>query len=488
MSDRTVRTRFAPSPTGSLHVGNARIAVLCWAVARHHDGQFVLRFEDTDVQRNVEGAEREMMRDLLWLGLAWDEGPDPDGGADRGPYGPYHQSGRLERYRRTARALLEAGAAYRCFCSADELERDRRAAENEGRPPGYAGTCRRLDPEEGRRRAGDGVDHVVRFAVPEAGAIEVDDAIRGHVSVDAATLSDFVLLRSDGFPTYNFAAVVDDIDMAISHVIRGAGHLSNTPAQVLLYDALGAERPVFAHVPTVLGEDRKKLSKRHGAPSLAALRDEGLHPDGVVNYLSLLGWSSPSGDEVLTPDRIAREVTLDRINAGDVVFDPVKLRWLSAQHIAAMPLDDLVERLRPFAGEAGRRIPDDRFADAVAAVRGHLHAFGEIADHLDAFAPRDTPGAVAAGDEAGPVLRAVADSLAALEPWEESAIQAAIKAAGKAAGARGRELYVPVRQAVTGDDHGPPLAAVIHVQGRDAVVRALRVAAGGSHPRDDSNV
>jgi nondiscriminating glutamyl-tRNA synthetase len=472
-----VRTRFAPSPTGSLHLGNARTAVLNWAVARHHGGDFVLRIEDTDADRNVPGAEDELLADLAWLGLLWDEGPDPATGDDRGDRGPYRQSERGEHYRRAAEELLAAGAAYRCFCTAAELEAEREAMAARGESPRYSGRCRTLDPDHARGRAEQGTPHVIRLATPESGEVVVQDAIRGRVTFDAAGIGDFVILRSDGVPTYNFAVVVDDSAMGITHVIRGAGHLSNTPHQLLIYAALGREPPAFAHTPTVLGPDRSKLSKRTGAKPLGQLREEGVHPDAVINYLSLLGWSSPSGDEVLSRDRIVSEVTLDRVNAGDVVFDPDKLRWLSARHIERMGLDALAEAVAPYV-ERSRfaDLRDDRLRTALEAVRSHLSAFGEITDHLAPFlgpegAPALTPGEAR-------VAAAVREALSTVDPWEAAPIQDALAAGGAAAGVRGRQLYAPVRTATTGREHGPPLPAVLEVQGREAVLEHLRRAAG----------
>jgi nondiscriminating glutamyl-tRNA synthetase len=467
-----VRTRFAPSPTGSLHLGNARTAALNWAVARHHGGDFILRIEDTDAERNVPGAERELLADLAWLGLIWDEGPDPATGKDRGEYGPYHQSERVALYRRRARELVESGAAYRCFCTPEELESERSARSARGGSPRYSGRCRALDPHEARERADRGVAHVIRLATPESGEVVVHDEVRGRVTFDAAEIGDFVVVRSDGVPTYNFAVVVDDAAMEITHVIRGAGHLSNTPHQLLVYRALGVEPPAFAHTPDVLGPDRTKLSKRTGAKPLRQLREEGLHPDAVFNYLSLLGWSSPSGDEVLSRDRIVAEVSLDRVNAGDVVLDPDKLHWLSARHIERMSVAALSAAVRPFV-ERSRfaALRGARFRTALEAVRSHLGAFGEITDHLDPFLGCDAPPALSAEDAR--VAAEVRTALEAVEPWEAGAIQQALAAAGRSVGVRGRNLYVPVRAATTCAEHGPPLPAVLEVQGRGAVLERL---------------
>jgi nondiscriminating glutamyl-tRNA synthetase len=288
--------------------------------------------------------------------------------------------------------------------------------------------------------------------------------------VPRADLHDFVLLRSDGRPTYNFAVVVDDIEMRVTHVIRGVGHLSNTPRQVLLYDALGAGRPVFAHVPMVLGPDRQKLSKRHGATAMAEYRAYGYHPDALVNYLSLLSWSSPSGEDVLTRDQLTAEISLERIGASDVVFDPVKLRWLSSKHIEKMPLDDLVDAVRPFVDASRFALDDTRLCAAVAATRSHLATFADINEQLQSFFPPAPRPAAADGEQ---VVTAAARVLHETNDWSEPALAAAVQEIGKESGVRGRALYEPLRRALTGREHGPPLTAILVVQGRETVLRQL---------------
>ena len=480
-----VRTRFAPSPTGSLHVGNARIAVLNWLFARHHGGAFVLRIEDTDVERTVPGSEAEILEDLRWLGLDWDEGPGGEGPFEEGPHAPYRQSQRVSLYRERAERLLQAGLAFRCYCTAEEIEARRTAAIARGESAHYDGACRRLTAAEVARFEREGRRPAIRFHVPAEGRIVVRDAVKGDVAFDAAEIGDFIILRSDGLPTYNFAVVVDDIAMEITHVIRGVGHLSNTPRQVLLYRALGAEPPVFAHVPTVLGPDRQKLSKRHGAKPLAEYRREGYHPDGVVNYLSLLSWSSASGEEILSRERLVNEVSLDRIGTADVVFDPAKLRWLSAKHIERMPAAALVEAVLPFVDRERYPIDDEALPVVVEAVRTHLSSYSEINDHLDPFVPTLDGEGVAARDalRADPGARAVLVAarrrLAELAEWETAPIEAEVRAAGQEAGARGRALFEPLRIALTGRPHGPPLAAVIRVIGRASTLRLLDEAIAG---------
>ncbi|MXW10048.1 MAG: glutamate--tRNA ligase [Gammaproteobacteria bacterium] len=463
----TVRTRFAPSPTGRLHAGNARVAVFNWAFARHHRGTFILRVEDTDVERNVENSLETILEDLRWLGTLWDEGPEVGGG-----FGPYRQSERKRGYAEAARRLVEAGLAYPCYCGVEG------AGEAGFR---YPGTCRTLTRDERVRREREGTRPVTRFHVPD-GEIVVRDEVYGTVSFPPAEFGDFVIVRADGRPTYNFAVVVDDIAMRITHVIRGVGHLSNTPRQAVLFDALDAPRPVFAHLPMVLGADRRKLSKREGASSLALLREAGYPASAVMNYLSLLGWSAPDGEEILTPVGLVREVGLERIGASNTVYDPAKLRWVSGRHIAGMPLTELARAVAPFVDPA--RVSVDRYelTRAVDVIRGRMTTFAEINDHLSLFLVARGPeldrlqAALRNDAGAGAVLRAVAGGLAALPEWEARAIGRAIRAAGKKAGARGPALFHPVRKAVTGRESGPDLGQVLAVYGRDETLERISAA------------
>ncbi len=456
----TIRTRFAPSPTGHLHVGGARTAILNWLLARRHGGSFVLRVEDTDRERNVPGAEAEMMDDLRWLGLEWDEGPDVGG-----PHGPYRQSERTETYRAHAARLLEEGKAYWCDC-----------------PPAGPDAG-----EEGRRRcpcadrtAPDAppAGAALRFRVPE-GEVVVDDAVRGRVVYDAAHVEDLVLLRSDGLPTYNFAATVDDALMRITHVVRGTDHLNNTPKQVLLYRAFGWATPVFAHVPLILGPDRQKLSKRHGAVSVAEHRRQGYLPEALFNYLSLLAWSSPSGEEVLPRERLVAEVELARVGSSDAVFDRDKLRWLSSRYVQETPPDELARMLEPFVDRERFHLPEGALPGLAAAVRERISTLSEVNGQLVHFAgpateeQRAARGRVLADPEARRVLAAVRAALEALPEWEEGAVNAAVREAGKAAGAKGKALFAPVRAALSGEEHGPELARVAAVLGRERTLALL---------------
>lgn len=474
-----IRTRFAPSPTGSLHLGNARIAALNWLFSQRHQGAFVLRIEDTDLERNVAGSEAEILEDLRWLGLDWDEGPGVEGPAEEGPYGPYRQSDRGALYRERAEHLVGAGLAFPCYCTAEALEARRNEAIARGEPVRYDGTCRRLGEEDRLRLEREGHRPALRFHVPPAGVVVVEDAVRGRVEFQAAEIGDFIILRSDGLPTYNFAVVVDDVHMEITHVIRGVGHLSNTARQILLYQAFGADVPVFAHVPMVLGPDRQKLSKRHGAQSLADYRREGYHPDAVVNYLSLLSWSSASGDEFLIRERLINEISLERVGVADVVFDPAKLRWLSARHIERMSLEELTAAVTPFIDRERYPLTEVAVPIVLEAVRSHLATFAEINEHLDPFIPTFDEARSAARDalrsdvRAEEILAAAARHLAGLESWDTAEIGASLREAGKEIGVGGRALFEPLRLALTGQQHGPPLPAVIAVLGRADTLRLL---------------
>src|SRR5690242_7796038 len=331
----SVRVRFAPSPTGHLHVGGARTAIFNWLYARRHGGTFIIRVEDTDQARSTRESEQMVLDDLRWLGLDWNEGPEIGG-----PHAPYRQSERVELYGRVANELVEKGVAYRCYCSEEELEAKRKQAEAESRPPHYDLTC-------WLNRRHDDTPHAIRFHVPEDGDVTIDDLIRGEVTWRKETLGDFIIVRSDGFPVYNFCVVVDDHDMKISHVIRAEEHLTNTHRQVLIYRAMGWDVPHFAHVSLILGQDRTKLSKRHGATSVSAYAEEGYLPDAMVNYLTLLGWSSPDGLDVFSRDYAIANFSLERVNAAPAVFDPQKLEWLNGQYVHAMSAADLAPLVRP---------------------------------------------------------------------------------------------------------------------------------------------
>jgi len=362
----SLRVRFAPSPTGHLHVGNVRTALFNWLLARQAGGTFILRIEDTDADRSEERFERQLVEDMRWLGLDWNEGIEVGG-----DFGPYRQTDRFDIYRSFASRLLESGQAYRCFCSAEQLEQDRQRQLAAGEPVHYAGHCRNLTPEEAQKRLEAGEPATVRLRI-RPGRVAFDDLVFGPIEVDTGTIGDFILLRSDGSAQYNFACVLDDGLMKISHVIRGEGHISNTHRQVLLYEALGWEPPQFAHLSTILGPDGSKLSKRHGATSISEFRELGYLPEALINYLSLLGWSpTASKSEVLSVSDIIEDFDLRRVQVSPATFDPEKLNFINRSHLKNCPPERIVELARPYLlkggiieDEAGRRNSEFRIPNS----------------------------------------------------------------------------------------------------------------------------
>ncbi len=469
----SVRTRFAPSPTGELHLGNARIAVLNWLYAQHCGGRFILRIEDTDVDRNVEGSENEIIASLRRLGLRWDEGPDVGG-----DYGPYRQSERLPIYLKPAQRLIESGLAYRCYCPPTEGEKT--AGRTRSANGGGECHCRSLGPEGEQRYRGRGIVPAVRFCVP-TGVTRVDDVVRGEIRFDASEFDDFVILKSDGSPTYNFAVAVDDSEMKVTHVIRGVGHLANTPRQVMLYQALGLNPPEFLHVPHVLGPDGAPLSKRHGARSLKDYLDAGYDPEALINYLSLLSWSSPSGDEVLPVARLVEEIDLSRIGASDVRLDPDKLEWLSGEYIRRLSPDELAKRL---AAQLGEDLPGDHAerTRVATAIQERITTLEGARRFLPQIYPPDPmrwdPEAVESlrAPHVPLLLETVHSALKRVEDWDGAVAVAAIRAAGQEVGIKGRDLFMPVRAAVTGSTQGPELVDVFALQGKATTLRVIEQA------------
>jgi nondiscriminating glutamyl-tRNA synthetase len=433
----TIRVRFAPSPTGHLHVGGARTAIFNWLFARHHAGTFLIRVEDTDQARSTLESEQMVLDDLRWLGLNWDEGPDTGG-----PHAPYRQSERVELYHRVAQDLIDRDVTYRCYCSEEELEAKRKQAEAEGRPPHYDLTC-------WLNRRTDDAPHAIRFHVPDDGDVTIDDQIRGEVTWRKESLGDFIVIRTDGLPTYNFCVVVDDHDMEITDVIRAEEHLTNTHRQVLIYRALGWDVPRFAHVSLILGQDRTKLSKRHGATSVSAYADQGYLPDAMVNYLTLLGWSSPDGLDVFTRDYAIQKFALDRVNAAPAVFDPQKLDWLNGQYIHAMSAAELAPLVRPF-------FDSPWLEESIDVVKTSVHRLTEFAEALR-FVLEYTPPAVerAFAEQVAEELRANGT------PTDEASYKAMVERLKVTTGTKGKGLFMPLRLALTGLDHGPELVRSI---------------------------
>ena len=491
MSDTPVRVRFAPSPTGKLHVGGARTAIYNWAFARANGGTFILRIDDTDPTRSTEENTQIILRAMRWLGLDWDEGPEVGG-----DFGPYFQTERAEMYRAAARRLWDEGKAYPCFCTPEQLAADREAAQARKDPfQGYQRRCRSLTREEAQARIDAGEPYVLRIKVPEdRGDVVVRDAVHGEVTFNARELDDFVIFRSDGTPTYNFATVVDDAAMQISHVIRGDDHLSNTPRQVIVYEALGAPVPTFAHISMILGADGKKLSKRHGATNVEEYRDAGYLSDAFVNYLALLGWSLDGETTIVPRDVLAREFSLDHVSKNPATFDPKKLDWIQAEYIRSMSDADFADKIMlPELVEAGLVGEgaefDEGWVDALAAIVKPRTKFPAdvVGVCAPVFATADTleydEKSVAKGlakEGMGAVLDAAREALVALpaEGWTPEAIDAALEALPEQLDVKKRLVFQAVRVAVCGNLVSPPLGETMALVGRaDCLPRIERARA-----------
>lgn len=477
MSDN-VRVRFAPSPTGKLHIGGARTAIYNWAFARANGGTFILRIDDTDPTRSTEENTQVILRAMRWLGLDWDEGPEVGG-----DFGPYSQTERLDIYREAAERLLAEGKAYPCFCTPEQLAADREAAAARKDPfQGYQRRCRDIPADEARSRMEAGEPYTLRIKVPEGrGNVVINDAVHGKVTFDAKELDDFVIFRSDGTPTYNFATVVDDAAMGITHVIRGDDHLSNTPRQVMVYEALGAPVPTFAHISMILGADGKKLSKRHGATSVEEYRDAGYLSDAFVNYLALLGWSLDGETTVIPRDVLASQFSLERISKNPATFDPKKLDWMNAEYINAMSNADfadqimLPELLRAGLIDEGFEA-DEAWVDALAAIvrpRTKMPA-----DAATVAAPVFATAETLAYDEKsvfkglakegmGAVLDAARTALEAVTDWTAENIDASLEPLPEVLDVKKRLVFGAVRVAVCGNMVSPPLGETMALIGRD---------------------
>jgi len=491
-----VRVRFAPSPTGFLHVGGARTAIYNDLLRQSVGGAFVLRIEDTDRERSDAAMTRQIQSALAWIGTAWDEGP-------------FLQSERLARHRERGEELLAAGAAYRCFCSAELLAEQRTEAQKRGVAFLYPRTCLGLAAAEVAARVAAGESFAVRFRMPDD-HIRFTDLVRGEMDFPPDALDDFILLRSDGSPTYHMSVVCDDIDMRITHVIRGEDHLSNTPKHIPLFQALGGQVPVFGHLPLILGTDKKRLSKRSGATSVEEFRAEGILPQALYNYLALLGWS-PGGDrEILSRAEMIALFSVDRLNASPAVFDREKLTWVNSQYLSSLPLAELLPHLRPFlaevglaagvapagdgAGEGPGDSPGDgpgggpggspeidplRLAAAIELHRGRVRTLRELAavvvpyfrDRLDY--PPDAIARFAADPDLPAHLAALRDRFASLPAFTKEALEAELRAVAAERGIKAGALIHPTRTALSGSQAGPPLFDLVEVMGRDATLRHL---------------
>src|SRR3989339_130564 len=471
-----IRVRFAPSPTGALHIGGARTALFNWLFARHHGGKFILRIEDTDRERSTQESNQAIFRGLDWLGIDWDEGPN-----NGGPFGPYFQTERLAIYHDYAQKLIAAGQAYHCFCTPEELAVKRAAAEARKEPPRYDNSCRRLAPEEVQQRLARGDKHVIRFMLPAAGESIVEDLIRGRVVFKNEVLDDFVLVKSDGFPTYNFACVLDDHLMEISHVIRGDDHLSNTPRQVLLYQAFGWELPRFAHIPMILGKDRARLSKRHGATSVIAYNDIGYLPDAMINYIAKLGWGH--GDqELFSRQELIESFSLEGVTKNPAIFDLDKLNWLNGQYIRNILPERLVDLCEPLVvAKYGRQDFTylsrviRLFQDRLVLIPDIVNLCGYFFEKVTAYDPQGAEKYFKK-DNAKAILSALGQRLGQLDPFVKEHIEAVFKELAKEMNLKLGEVIHPCRLAISGRTETPPMYDVVELLGKEQVSARIQSA------------
>jgi glutamyl-tRNA synthetase/nondiscriminating glutamyl-tRNA synthetase len=465
-----VRVRFAPSPTGQLHIGNVRTALFNWLFARQKGGTFILRIEDTDVERSEARYETQLLEDLKWLGLDWDEGPDVGG-----PYPPYRQSDKMDVYRAYAERLIQEKKAYYCFCTAEELEREREQALKEQRQPIYSGKCRGLAPDEVARRRSAGEPAAIRLQIPEH-PIRFHDIVRGDVEFSNEVVSDPIIVRSGGMPVYNYVVVIDDADMKITHVVRGDDHISNTPKQVAVYEALGLPVPEFAHLSTILGPDRERLSKRHGATSVANFREMGILPEALMNYLALLGWAPTGGDrEIFPKDELIKEFSLERVTPSPAIFDTEKLHWLNRHYIKQSPPERIHAMGIGFLQRAGL-LPASLTESVSGWADKLIDLLAPYVDQMDQLPQRagiifkhDPAAALAqpenaetfASEKAAAVVKAFAQRVAGESPLTPERFKAIMNEIKTEAGVKGKNLFHPVRIALIGSHSGPDFDRLI---------------------------
>lgn len=481
--EKKLKVRFAPSPTGPFHIGGARSALFNWLVARHADGTFLVRIEDTDLKRSTKESEENIKDSLKWLGMNWDEGIDVGG-----QHGPYRQTERLDLYKKEVQRLLDEGKAYYCYCSAEELEKSRKAQLDAGKTPIYDEHCRHLTEEEKAKYEAEGRKPVVRLKVRKDGVFAFDDMVRGHVEFQAAGVGDFIIMKSDGIPVYNFAVVIDDAFMEVTHVIRAEEHLSNTPRQLAIYEALGYKPPKFGHISLILGEDHKKMSKRHGATSVTEYRNMGYLPEAVVNYLALLGWTPKGEQEIFTEEELIKQFSMKRVSSNDAVFDINKLNWINFQYMKKLDADQLYDLIVPFLVKAGyvdaavSEEKKDWLKKVIWFMKDHIYFAGQAAEELRFFfedMPALTDEAVLAvmkEETSGKLLKAFIEDLKALETFDQAEIKKCFNACMKAQGIKGKAAYEPTRIALTGVTQGPGMFEMMELFGREKTMDRLEAA------------
>ncbi|WP_413376921.1 glutamate--tRNA ligase [Alkalihalobacillus sp. 1P02AB] len=479
---KDIRVRFAPSPTGHLHIGGARSALFNYLYAKNQGGQFILRIEDTDQARNVDSATEKLLESLKWLGIHWDESIDVGG-----PYGPYRSMERTDIYQEYLEKLLAKGNAYYCYMTEEELQAEREAQLAKGETPKYSGRDRDLTDEQRKAYEEKGLKPVIRFRVPEGKVIKIEDAVRGDVSFESDGIGDFVIARKDGVPMYNFAVVIDDYLMKITHVIRGEEHLSNTPRQVLLYEALGWEAPTFAHASLILNADRQKMSKRDESiiQFVEQYKDLGYRPDAIVNFLALLGWSPVGEEEIFSLEDLEKQFSLERVLKSPAVFDTDKLAWMNNQYMKKADLDEVLELTVPHLVKAGR-LPEAMSTEQaqwvkrlVGLYQEQLHYGAEIVELTELFFKEEIEyneeaQAVLDEEQVPEVMQAFLNELEQLEEFVAANIKSSIKATQKATGQKGKKLFMPIRVATTGQTHGRELDDSIELLGKEIVVARLK--------------
>ena len=478
-----VRTRFAPSPTGFLHVGSIHSALFDWLFTRHNNGIFILRIEDTDVARKVEGAVESIFDDFRWLGLDVDEGPGIGG-----KYGPYIQSQRLERYKEAARQLVDKGAAYNCYCSEERLEALREEQIKRKLPPGYDRHCRNMTDSERVQKEKEGVVPVVRLKTPLEGQTVVHDIILGDVVFKSSTIEDVVLLKSDGYPTYHLANVVDDRDMQITHVIRGEEWMSSTPCHIMLYNAMSYEIPQFAHLPMLLGSDRSKLGKRHGSTSIRQFREQGYLPETMINFLALLGWSLDDKTEIISRDDLIKHFSLERVSKTAAIFNHEKLNWMNGVYIRGLSVDDLTGRVFPFMEkdlppEVKRPLDINYVRQIVPLIRERISTLKDAATYANFFFLDELEydsamliGKKMTAETALTALKAAEEKLSPLESFSRELLEDTLRHLADDLGIKTGQLFNPLRVATTAREAAPPLFDTMAVLGKERCLKRIRAA------------
>lgn len=481
MCSDEVRVRFAPSPTGPFHIGGARSALFNWLLARKTGGKLILRIEDTDRERSTPESEENIKAALKWLGMDWDEGVDVGG-----PNGPYHQMERLELYKKYTDQLLAEGKAYYCYCTDEELEEERQSLIKEGKMPRYMGKCRHLTPEQAAQYEAEGRKPTVRFRVPADKQILVRDMVRGDVVFDSNNIGDFVIVKSDGIPTYNYAVVIDDALMHITHVIRAEEHLSNTPRQCLIYEALGFKQPTFGHISLILGKDHTKMSKRHGATSVDQYRQLGYLPAAINNFLALLGWAPNSEQEIFSMDELIKEFSMDRVAKNPAVFDIDKLNWINQHYMRQLDADAFFDCAKPHMIAAGYMTGEETgeklawLRRVVATAQEHVSYAAKIPACVemyfnDEFAfENEEAEAVLKGETVPAVINMLLDELPKIEALDNASVKALFKQIQKATKLKGKDVFMPIRVALTGNQHGPELAAMVPLLGAERTAKRIK--------------